>query len=164
MMSTNSRWRSVMFSGERSSSSTNPLIEVSGLRSSCDAVATNSDLARSSRARSVMSRTVQTTPSESLPSCRGGDRRACVRRARRPSPRASASSSGGSGLPGASIASAGDELGHELGRARVDGGDRDRVGLGHDQRVAEALDRDREPLALVLDPLLGARPGPRPSR
>ena len=32
-----------------------------------------------------------------------------------------------------------------------------RIGLGHDQRIAQALDRDRQPLALLLDLALGAR-------
>ena len=59
-MSTNSRCRADIPSGERCSSSTKPLIDVRGLRSSCEAVATNSLLARSSRARSVVSRTVHT--------------------------------------------------------------------------------------------------------
>ena len=45
---------------DRPRSSTKPLIEVSGLRSSCEAVATNSVFIRSSRARSEMSRIVHT--------------------------------------------------------------------------------------------------------
>ena len=49
------------------SSSMKPLIDVSGLRSSCDAVATKSLLACSRRARSVMSRSVQTTPPSGPP-------------------------------------------------------------------------------------------------
>ena len=122
MISTNSRWRSDMFSGERSSSSTNPLIDVSGLRSSCDAVATNSLLARSSRARSLMSRTVHTTPSDSLPS--GAAVTASVR-----------SSCSIDGLSTQRLVErreravvvvdfvADRQLGHELGGARVDGGD-----------------------------------------
>ena len=71
MISTNSRWRADIEPGERSSNSTNPLIDVSGLRSSCDAVATNSLLARSSRARSVVSRIVHTIPPELDPSWSG---------------------------------------------------------------------------------------------
>ncbi len=51
---------------DRDRSSTNPLIDVSGLRSSCEAVATNSDFSRSSRARSEMSRIVQTAPPPSI--------------------------------------------------------------------------------------------------
>ncbi len=57
----NSRWRASRPSVS-ASSSTNPLIEVSGLRSSCEAVATNSLFRCSSRARSDTSRTVQTCP------------------------------------------------------------------------------------------------------
>ncbi len=61
-----------MPSGERWSSSTKPLMEVSGLRSSCEAVATNSLFARSSRARSVVSRTVQTNAVRLVGEHRGG--------------------------------------------------------------------------------------------
>ena len=99
-MRMNSRWRSVRFSlSVVSSSSMKPLIDVSGLRSSCDAVATKSLLACSRRARSVMSRSVHTTP----PS--GPARRAAVTASvgspsrRTVTSRASASESGGSGLP-----------------------------------------------------------------
>ncbi len=67
-MSRNSRWRSLSWPSPAASSSTNPLIEVSGLRSSCEAVATNSLLSRSSRIRSVASRIVHTVPA---PSSRG---------------------------------------------------------------------------------------------
>ncbi len=96
----NSCWRSVRFSlFVDSSSSMKPLIDVSGLRSSCEAVATKSLLACSRRARSVMSRSVQTTP----PS--GPARRAAVIARALPScctmtSPASASCSDGSGLCG----------------------------------------------------------------
>jgi len=96
----NSFWRSFMFSGERCRSSTKPLIEVSGLRSSCEAVATNSLLARSNRARSVVSRTVQTTPSSSWPlPSREAVTDSVLPPCSTDASRSSASSSGGSGLP-----------------------------------------------------------------
>ena len=62
----------------RTSSSTKPLIDVSGLRSSCEAVATNSLLSRSSRARSVASRTVHTMPAVVLERRGGDEQRAAV--------------------------------------------------------------------------------------
>ncbi len=49
------------------------------------------------------------------------------------------------------------ELRDKLGCPRVHGRDRARSRLGDDQRVAEALDRDRQALALLLDPALGGR-------
>ncbi len=94
----NSCWRDVRFSfSVDCSSSMKPLIEVSGLRSSCDAVATKSLLACSRRARSVMSRSVHTTP----PS--GPASRAAVTASATPScwtvtSPVSAASSAGSGL------------------------------------------------------------------
>ena len=149
----NSRWRSDMPSEECSSSSTKPLIEVNGLRSSCEAVATNSLLARSSRARSLMSRTVHTMPAWALPS------RAAVTASERPpvlDP----------GLLGEcrrlaweravlAVDQATDgQLGHELGGARVHGGDHARSRLGDDQRVAQALDGHGQAPALLLDAVL----------
>ena len=117
-----------MLSGLRSSSSTKPLIEVSGLRSSCDAVATKSVLARSSRARSVTSRTVQTTPL--------GRRRpsgaAVTARIRPPwsmttSRSSAASQRGQRAVRDRRRCSPGASSRHELGGARVHGGDRARL-------------------------------------
>ncbi len=51
----------------------------------------------------------------------------------------------------------GSQLGHELDRAGVERPDRRGVRFGHDQPVAEALDRHREPLALGLEALLCER-------
>ena len=133
---------------ERDKSSTKPLIDVSGLRSSCDAVATNSDLSRSSRARSEMSRIVHTMPSPSISAAVTARMRSST--STRTSPR-SASSRPGSGESAPSAGTPGSSDGHELARARVDRRDR-AVRLADDQRVAEALDRDREPLALLEEP------------
>ena len=61
----------------------------------------------------------------------------------------------GSGLSGESTRSPTVERRHEPRGARVDRGDRRRPGLGHDQRVAEALDRDLQPAALLLGSAAG---------
>ena len=162
-MSMNSRWRSDMFSGLRSSSSTNPLIEVSGLRSSCEAVATNSLLARSRRARSVMSRTVQTTPSSGAEP-RGGDGQRCVHRARSPSRSSSATSQRRQRAAFAVDLLAAAEA---RGRARRRGGWWSRScssRLGDDQRVAQALDRHRQALGAPPRSSPARWRGPRPSR
>ena len=52
-------------------------------------------------------------------------------------------------------AAADNQLRDELSDPRIDDGDRRRAGLGHDQRVAEAGDRDRERLALALELAVG---------
>ena len=151
-----SSWRGVRLSfSVDCSSSMKPLIEVSGLRSSCDAVATKSLLACSRRARSVMSRSVQTTP----PS--GPARRAAVTAIATPpcstvtSP-TSAASSAGSGLAPPCAGRARAQLGDELARARVHRHD-DVLHVADDEAVAEALDRRREALALGLDARAGDR-------
>ena len=147
---------------ERASSSTKPLIEVSGLRSSCEAVATNSLFSRSRRARSEMSRIVQTTPSPSRPS-RGGDgERAVVAvddrpRSRAPPRAAAAATRAPCDCPPAR-ARAPAPRARGLTAATVP------VVVADDQRVAEALDRHGEPPALGLDALRAPRRGRRPWR
>ena len=145
-----------MFSGERSSSSTKPLIDVSGLRSSCEAVATNSLLARSSRARSLMSRTVHTTPSDSLPERAAVTARVAVVVLDHGLPAQRLVDSDGSGTVVVVDVVADHQLRQELGDARVDGGDLRRARLGDDQRVPEALDRDCEPSPLSSSCGVGA--------
>ena len=49
------------------------------------------------------------------------------------------------------------QLGYELASAWVHSQNLGRIRLGHDQRVAQALDRDGQPPALLLDVVLGAR-------
>ena len=66
------------------SSSAKPWTEVSGLRSSCEAVSTNSSFIRSSRARWEMSRTESTVPPSWAPSFD-----AVIARIASPSPRCS---------------------------------------------------------------------------
>ena len=113
---------------ERASSSTKPLIDVSGLRSSCEAVATNSVFSRSSRARSEMSRTVQTTPSPSISAAVTASDAVVVALDARPR-RASASLQRRQRASGAWRLLARLELGDQLARARVDRATR-AVGVG----------------------------------
>ena len=129
-----------------------PLIEVSGLRSSCDAVATKSLLACSRRARSVMSRSVHTTP----PS--GPARRAAVTAsARSPvAPDLHLAHERVGDLRQRAVRAVGERADaqrrDELARARVQRRDAVLV-VADDEAVAEALDRRRQALALGLDAL-----------
>ena len=149
----NSRSRSARFS-PRARSSTKPLMEVRGLRSSWETVATNSLLRRSRRARSVTSRTVQTTPSVGPPSSAAVT--ASVRPARSTvtSPD-SACSSGGSGPSSSSARMPGSSSGTRSA-ARGFSEVISPVGVAHHQRVAQALDGDRQAAALELDGLARA--------
>ena len=144
------------------SSSTKPLIEVSGQRSSCEAVATNSLLRRSRRARSVASRIVQTTPPAGEASSR-----AAVTASVRPSWSSSTSTPSASSTVGRQAADVGEVADRDL-RQQLAGraGWRSRPALVVDdeQAVAEAARRDGEAPALGLQRARRRPRGRRPWR
>ena len=147
--STNSRSRSPS-ACDRPSSSTNPLIEVSGLRSSCEAVATKSLFIRSRRARSDTSRMVHTRPAPRAGGqpAGGGRQRAAVDLDRHV-PGQPLLGLGQRAVVGVGVGADG-QAGHELRRARVGRG-HEPVAVGDHQGVAEALDRQRQAGPLGLE-------------